>query len=193
VPCEPLYKADRSFATVLVGLKHRDSKMVAALFFPQLFHLIDQPVDRIELLQRVVLIVLYGSHFGDQLSEEPIGRRAIVMAVAHFSAWHGGSIIEGVVKYVLSRGVRDWFALTFPTLAAYPADKWMMAPIVFFLSIGVLAGVGVAAFENPNQMCEVCHDTMMKRFDAYTCSGKESLPDKELAACRRSLGKPEIY
>jgi hypothetical protein len=86
-----------------------------------------------------------------------------------------------------------WFARTFPTLAAYPADKWLMIPVFFLTTVGVLAGVGVAIFENPNQTCEVCHDTMMKRFDAYTCTGKESLPDEELAACRRSLGKPEIY
>lgn len=89
--------------------------------------------------------------------------------------------------------MRDWFARTFPTLAAYPAGKWMMVPMTFFLAMGVLMGTIPPLFEVP-KFCDPCHDIMLKRYDTYLCTGKDdALPDEQLAECRRKLGKPEVY
>jgi hypothetical protein len=89
-----------------------------------------------------------------------------------------------------------WFVRMFPTLAHYPADKWVMIPMTFFLSISVLIGVVTAIFENPDKVCNPCHDPQMKSYDEYLCTGKVGPTgsfEKQLAACRKKLGKPEAY
>jgi hypothetical protein len=89
-----------------------------------------------------------------------------------------------------------WFGRTFPTLTRYPVTKWMMVPMTFFLAVAVLAGVVTAIFEAPEYACDPCHDSQMKAYDEYLCTGKVGQTgsfEKELAACRKKLGKPEVY
>ena len=89
-----------------------------------------------------------------------------------------------------------WFGRTFPTLIRYPATKWMMAPITFFLSVGVMTGVVTAIFEAPAYACDPCHDAQMKVYDEYLCTGKVGQTgsfEKQLPACRKKLGKPAVY
>jgi hypothetical protein len=89
-----------------------------------------------------------------------------------------------------------WFTRTFPTLASYPAVKWMMVPLAFFLTLSVLIGVVTSVFEDPDKACNPCHDLQMKSYDEYLCTGKVGPAgsfENQLAACRKKLGKPEVY
>lgn len=88
------------------------------------------------------------------------------------------------------------FARTFPTLARYPASKWVMIPITFFLTIGVLMGIILPIVEVPRDPCNPCHDVQMKAYDEFLCTGKVGPTgsfESQLAACRKKLGKPAAY
>lgn len=80
----------------------------------------------------------------------------------------------------------------FPILSRVDPETWMAIPGVFLITLGVLVGIVTAIFEVP-KTCNPCHDEMMKRYDAFLCTGKPSLPHDELVACRRKLGKPAVY
>lgn len=92
-----------------------------------------------------------------------------------------------------------WFSRTFPTLANYPADKWMMIPLAFFLTLAMIIGVVDAIYWPPPDSynpCKPCNDVQMMAYDEYLCTGKVGNTgsfEKNLAACRKKLGKPAVY
>jgi hypothetical protein len=101
MPSDPLYKADCSFAAVLVGLKNREPKMVLFLFVPEFPHLVDQrwyrsdlSADRIHLGRGVILTVLKCPYLGDELAQQTVGGATVF--VAHVSVGHTPSLPDVV-------------------------------------------------------------------------------------------------
>jgi hypothetical protein len=97
---------------------------------------------------------------------------------------------------MLTSDEQSWFARKFPTLASFPAEKWAMIPLTFFVAIAVLMGIILPFVEVPKAPCDPCHDVQMKAYDEFLCTGKVGSTgafEDQLAACRKKLGKPAAY